>query len=324
MLVGEAPGREEDMQARALCRPLRPAARSHARRHRPRPRTGVYIANVVPVAAARQPHADAGGDGAVPAFIRRQIALVDPDFLICLGGAAASGAARHAREGVLRPRGQWLPYHTGTRPIRAMATLHPAYLLRQPARSASSGAISSRSRQRSKPTRAERTRAHFLSRACEQRGGDRLFDLRCHDFDERHPTTRGSELSLVPRPIRRQSVIMASQLVPVARAPRMRGRPYFSSPGSARTGFCRSGGSMESFTTAEPRPDRHRLGRLASSPAASWCRASSAASAACPRLWRHGLGRQRRDPAQPALAVPPICSGSRSGAFSASASPARR
>jgi uracil-DNA glycosylase len=32
----------------------------------------------------------------------------------------------------MKNRGRWFPYHTGTREIRAMPTLHPAYLLRQP------------------------------------------------------------------------------------------------------------------------------------------------------------------------------------------------
>ncbi|MNC98707.1 hypothetical protein D3C83_167550 [compost metagenome] len=35
-------------------------------------------------------------------------------------------------EGILKLRGRWRDYDTGTRVIRAMATLHPAYLLRQP------------------------------------------------------------------------------------------------------------------------------------------------------------------------------------------------
>ena len=35
-------------------------------------------------------------------------------------------------EGILKLRGRWREYSTGTRTIRAMATLHPAYLLRQP------------------------------------------------------------------------------------------------------------------------------------------------------------------------------------------------
>ena len=35
-------------------------------------------------------------------------------------------------EGILKLRGQWRDFDTGTRVIKAMATLHPAYLLRQP------------------------------------------------------------------------------------------------------------------------------------------------------------------------------------------------
>jgi uracil-DNA glycosylase family 4 len=34
--------------------------------------------------------------------------------------------------GILASRGRWMEYDTGTRMIRAIATLHPAYLLRQP------------------------------------------------------------------------------------------------------------------------------------------------------------------------------------------------
>jgi DNA polymerase len=64
-------------------------------------------------------------------FIERQIELCNPDFLILLGGAAASELLDTA-EGILKLRGRWREYNTGTRTIRAMATLHPAYLLRQP------------------------------------------------------------------------------------------------------------------------------------------------------------------------------------------------
>jgi DNA polymerase len=32
----------------------------------------------------------------------------------------------------MKTRGKWIDYNTGTRKIRAMATFHPAYLLRQP------------------------------------------------------------------------------------------------------------------------------------------------------------------------------------------------
>jgi DNA polymerase len=36
------------------------------------------------------------------------------------------------KDGILRSRGRWFPYKTKGREIRALATLHPAYLLRQP------------------------------------------------------------------------------------------------------------------------------------------------------------------------------------------------
>ena len=37
-----------------------------------------------------------------------------------------------AKEGIRRVRGRWFTFPTGTREIRALATYHPAYLLRQP------------------------------------------------------------------------------------------------------------------------------------------------------------------------------------------------
>jgi uracil-DNA glycosylase len=36
------------------------------------------------------------------------------------------------RDGILKIRGRWFTHRTGAREIRALATLHPAYLLRQP------------------------------------------------------------------------------------------------------------------------------------------------------------------------------------------------
>ena len=37
------------------------------------------------------------------------------------------------REGIMRTRGKWFDYDTGTRVIRALPSFHPAYLLRSPA-----------------------------------------------------------------------------------------------------------------------------------------------------------------------------------------------
>jgi uracil-DNA glycosylase family 4 len=130
MLVGEAPGREEDLQGlpfvgrsgQLLDRMLAAIGLD---------RTKVYIANVIPWRPPGNrdpaPHETAM---CLP-FIRRQIELADPDFLVLLGKSSAH-ALLQTSEGILKLRGQWRPYQTGRRAIRALATLHPAYLLRQP------------------------------------------------------------------------------------------------------------------------------------------------------------------------------------------------
>jgi DNA polymerase len=129
MFAGEAPGREEDLaglpfvgrSGKLLDRMMAAIGLD---------RTSVYIANVVPW---RPP----GNRTPTPVeiqiclpFIQRQIELADPDILVCVG--QPSTAALLNVQGIMKNRGRWFPYHTGTREIRAMPMLHPAYLLRQP------------------------------------------------------------------------------------------------------------------------------------------------------------------------------------------------
>ena len=65
-------------------------------------------------------------------FMRRQIELVAPEILICLG-AASMQTLLGVKEGITRARGKWTNYAPeSASPIKAMATLHPAYLLRTP------------------------------------------------------------------------------------------------------------------------------------------------------------------------------------------------
>ncbi len=131
MFVGEAPGREEEEQGlpfvgrsgRLLDRML--AAVGIAR-------SSVYIANVVPWRPPGNRTPTPQETEICRPFIARQIELVDPDVVVYLGGAAAA-ALSGTTEGITRLRGRWLVHRTGTREIPAMATLHPAYLLRQPA-----------------------------------------------------------------------------------------------------------------------------------------------------------------------------------------------
>ncbi len=130
MLVGEAPGREEDIRGvpfvgrsgQLLDRMLAAIDLD---------RTMVYVANVVPWRPPGNRTPTPQETAACRPFIERQIALADPDFLVCLGGPATAELMGN-REGILRFRGRWHNYDTGRRTIRAIATLHPAYLLRQP------------------------------------------------------------------------------------------------------------------------------------------------------------------------------------------------
>jgi uracil-DNA glycosylase len=130
MFVGEAPGAEEDRiglpfvgrSGQLLDRMLAAIGRD---------RGSVYIANIVPWRPPGNRTPTPQEVAICRPFIERQIALCDPDVLVCLGLPAAQ-AMLGLKEGILKSRGRWFDYDTGKRRIRALATLHPAYLLRQP------------------------------------------------------------------------------------------------------------------------------------------------------------------------------------------------
>jgi DNA polymerase len=99
-------------------------------------RSHVYIANVVPWRPPGNRTPTPQETTICLPFIHRQIALCDPDILVCLGGSAVQ-TLLGVREGITRVRGSWRDFPIegvdGTpRTIRALATLHPSYLLRTP------------------------------------------------------------------------------------------------------------------------------------------------------------------------------------------------
>ena len=65
-------------------------------------------------------------------FLRRHIELANPAMIVLLGAVATRHVVGHS-EGIMKMRGHWLEYRVGSRMIPLMPTLHPAYLLRQPA-----------------------------------------------------------------------------------------------------------------------------------------------------------------------------------------------
>ncbi|MGD9839113.1 MAG: uracil-DNA glycosylase family protein [Afipia sp.] len=130
MFVGEAPGRDEDLEGLPFVGrsgkllDLMMAAIGLDR-------TNAYIANIIPWRPPGNRDPSAQETQICLPFIRRQIQLVDPDVLVCLG-KPSSQAILNVTDGIVKTRGKWFDYDTGTRTIRATATFHPAYLLRQP------------------------------------------------------------------------------------------------------------------------------------------------------------------------------------------------
>jgi len=131
MFVGEAPGGDEDRIGRPfvgragqlLDRMLNAVGLN---------RECVYIANVVPWRPPGNRTPTPQETQACLPFIKRQIDLAGPEILVCLG-ASATQTLLGVREGITRARGTWLTYNCENgRSIRAIAMLHPAYLLRQP------------------------------------------------------------------------------------------------------------------------------------------------------------------------------------------------
>jgi uracil-DNA glycosylase len=130
MFVGEAPGYDEDVIGRPF------VGRSGKLLDRMMAAIGLdrscaYIANVVPWRPPGNRTPTPQETAICLPFIRRQIELADPEILVCLGGPAMQ-TLLGVKDGITRSRGRWFPYDTGRREIRALATFHPAFLLRSP------------------------------------------------------------------------------------------------------------------------------------------------------------------------------------------------
>lgn len=132
MFVGEAPGRDEDIQGlpfvgrsgQLLDRMLASIGLSREE--------NAYIANVLPW---RPPGNRTPTDGELAMcrpFIERHIELMNPEVLVFLGGVSAKQLL-NTSTGIMRLRGKWAVYKAGGKEIPALPVFHPAYLLRQTA-----------------------------------------------------------------------------------------------------------------------------------------------------------------------------------------------
>jgi uracil-DNA glycosylase len=132
MLIGEGPGADEDQRGQPF------VGRSGQLLDRMLAAAGldgrVFITNTV----FWRPPADRTPSQAEQAlclpFLERAVALVRPRVLLLAGGASAKAMLRRS-DGILALRGRWFDWNPegGGEPIAALPTLHPAFLLRQPA-----------------------------------------------------------------------------------------------------------------------------------------------------------------------------------------------
>lgn len=131
MFIGEAPGREEDLQGtpfvgragQLLDRMLAAIGLS---------RETAYITNIIPWRPPGNRTPAAHELELCKPFVERHIALASPKIVVMLGNIA-SKSLLDTDKGILSLRGTWMECKVGDAATPAMPTLHPAYLLRNPA-----------------------------------------------------------------------------------------------------------------------------------------------------------------------------------------------
>lgn len=130
MLIGEAPGRDEDIQGlpfvgragQLLDKQLAAIGFD---------RTMIYITNVIPWRPPGNRTPTPQETEICRPFIERHIELINPDVILMLGGSSAKTLLKTS-DGIMKLRGKWGEVKTENASVKALPTLHPAYLLRQP------------------------------------------------------------------------------------------------------------------------------------------------------------------------------------------------
>lgn len=127
MIVGEAPGRDEDMQGKPFVgRAGQLLDKMLAAINLSRDES-VYITNVLPWRPPQNRDPKPEEVAMMQPFLHRHIELADPDVLVVVGNHSCQ--ALLGKRGITRLRGNW----TEARGKPALPMFHPAYLLRNPA-----------------------------------------------------------------------------------------------------------------------------------------------------------------------------------------------
>ena len=130
MIIGEAPGRDEDIAGKPF------VGRSGQLLDKMLASIGLtednfYITNVVNWRPPKNRNPLPEEIEMCRPFLNRHIELVAPKVLLIVGGVSLS--AMTGIKGIMKNRGQWQVINIGTGDIPALPIYHPAFLLRQPA-----------------------------------------------------------------------------------------------------------------------------------------------------------------------------------------------
>lgn len=132
MIIGEAPGRDEDLEGKPFVGRAgqlldRMFAAIGLSRTSPDAETALYITNVLPWRPPQNRDPEAAEIAMMLPFLKRHVELADPDVIVLMGNTPCSAAL--GKRGILRLRGNW----TEAFGKPALPMTHPAYLLRNPA-----------------------------------------------------------------------------------------------------------------------------------------------------------------------------------------------
>lgn len=132
MVIGEAPGREEDLEGRPFVGRAgqlldRMFAAIGLSRGAARPQEALYITNVLPWRPPQNRDPSPEEIAMMRPFMARHVALADPVLIVLMGNISCEAGL--GRRGITRLRGHWT--EAWDRP--ALPMFHPAYLLRNPA-----------------------------------------------------------------------------------------------------------------------------------------------------------------------------------------------
>ena len=126
MIVGEAPGREEDLQGKPFVGPAGQLLDKMLAAIGLNRAESVYLTNMLPWRPPQNADPTQAQLDMMRPFVERHITLAAPDIVVLMGNSACQGLL--GRQGIMRMRGQWDTVLG--RP--ALPMFHPAFLLRQP------------------------------------------------------------------------------------------------------------------------------------------------------------------------------------------------